>query len=139
MLHTRCGWDDSLAGAADLQTSVNDLLSLLHTFVAPSRSALRETVRMLLQVQSASALEHPIGWAAASIDHAFASQRHPLIWMDGWTSGCLTFFGFSRRDQTAVVVAAVPDSPGLRLGDLNVARNLGLHLLDDRWSIPTLA
>lgn len=130
---TRCEWVDSLAGAAGLRTTANDLLSLLQAFVAPSDSALRDTLAFLLQVKNAGGLEHPIGWACTSIDHAFAPQRHAITWTEGWTPGSLTFFGFSRRDQTAAVVAAFSDSAGFGAGRLIVAQNLGLHLLDDRW------
>jgi hypothetical protein len=135
---TRSGCDDSLAGALDPQTSAHDLLSFLQAFLAPLGSALGETIAMLLRVKNAGGLEHPIGWACSPIDHAFASQRYALTWIDGWTPGCRTFFGFSRRDHTAAVIAAFTDSRHLRPDHLNLAEHVGFHVLDHRWPMPAL-
>lgn len=136
MAGTRSGWDESLAGAADLRSTASDQLALLRAFVDPAHSAIGETIGTLLYVRNTSALEHPIGWASTSIDHAFVEPRHAVIWTDCSWRGTSAFVGFSRRDAAGVVVAAFAEQSTQWMHGLQAVDALGLYLLDDRWPAP---
>jgi CubicO group peptidase (beta-lactamase class C family) len=95
-------WPDrQLPGAADLCSTVNDLLTLLRAHLAgfPLASALRETRRSRLRIEGQS--DVGLGWLIE-----WTNGAEPIVWQHGAGGACRSYVAFLEGRGVGVVVLA---------------------------------
>jgi CubicO group peptidase (beta-lactamase class C family) len=119
-------WDmPTLAGAAALRSTANDMLTFLAAFIGYTQSPLAPAMALMLLPRRPVAVVTGVGTEVALGWHVSTANGKTIVWHSGSTGGYSSFLAFDRAGRAGVVVLS-------NASTLAGPDDIGRHLLDTK-------